>query len=659
MIRAIKSYRFKLTQVLISLALLLGCITANAAFFDDVDEEIPSGNPDGGALLLRNSITSPDGRFTYLAASESISIFSRDTNTGNLTETGVLNGASYPGGTATVDVSPENIAISTDGNFLYMAGIFGYSGSTEGDAPIQRQETVVKFDRDSETGMLSFNDHVDLGVRFRKSLSDIALTRDGRSLIFAGATGQLESTEVYLVNTLNMESQFVLLDDQSDISVLPGSSNLLKIALSADELSIYLGGPVTNRNKEAVPALTVLDFDRDANRLSVKQTLIEDYYEGLDTDVDISSDNVLNSMASINATDDGRFVYTVASIRTAVVNNSSSKEAIGLWRVEADGTLSLVRSMDKQELINDVIGGDRQFSSVTDLELSPNGNHFLYAAEDQFFTGEASLTVFARNSETGLLTYIDDSVGVVDLDGVEDVDLSPDGRFANLTQFGNVNRTIVAVDTAVDKTVTLNIIESIDAQSDLSGSLPIAGASVQAIVSNNGPTDDYAVDVLIGKSDNLTLTTEDANCSVLADGNITCRAQNLLVGSQASFDVVASSSQGSNVNEVTATASSNKVDLDSSNDTDTIDIIAGPVSNDGSGTDAGTDTGINTGTDNDTGSDTGTLNTATTSSGSSGCSVGGPRTNHDFSFLLLFLVSAGIFLRRTKFVSLRVGSANS
>ena len=503
--------------------------------------------------------------------------------------------------------------------------------------------------------MLSYNDHVELDSPFFKSFSNIALSRDGRSLIFAAANGQLESTEVYLVNTLNMESQFMLVDDQAEASVLPGSASFLTVALSADGQSIYLDGPVINRSKEPVPALAVIDFNRDTNRLSVKQTLIEDYYEGLDTDVDISSDNVLNSMASINATDDGRFVYTVASIRTAVVNNSSSKEAIGLWRVEADGTLSLVRSMDKQELINDVIGGDRQFSSVTDLELSPNGNHFLYAAEDQFFTGEASLTVFARNSETGLLTYIDDSVGVVDLDGVEDVNLSPDGRFANLTQFGNVNRTIVAVDTAVDKTVTLNIIESIDAQSDLSGSLPIAGASVQAIVSNNGPTDDYAVDVLIGKSDNLTLTTDGANCSVLADGNITCRAQNLLVVSQASFDVVASSSQGSNVNEVTATASSNKVDLDSSNDTDTIDIIAGPVSNDGSGTDAGT----NTGADIDTGSDTDTLNTATTSSGSSGCSVGGPRTNHDFSFLLLFLVSAGIFLRRTKFVSLRVGSANS
>ena len=658
MIRATKSYQFKLQRVLTGLALLLSCITVNAAFFDDVDEEIPSGNPDGDALLLRNSISSPDGRFTYLAASEGISIFSRDISTGDLNETSVLNGASYPGGFDNVIVSPEHFAVSPDGNFLYMIGTFGYeSSASEGDAPIQSQNTVVKFDRDSETGMLSYNDHVDLGLLFFKSFSNIVLSRDGRSLIFAAANGQQGSTEVYLINTLTMESQFVLEDDQADASVLPGSSSFLRVALSADEQSVYLGGPVTNRSREPVPALSVLDFDRNTNRLSVKQTLVEDYYEGLDTDVDVSSDNVLHGITSINATDDGRFVYTAASIRTAVVNNSSAKEAIGLWRVEADGALSLVRSMDKQELVNDVIGGNRQFSDATDLEFSPNGNHFLYIAEDQFFTGESSLTVFARNSETGLLTYIDDNVGVVDLDGVEDVSLTADGRFANLTQFGNVNRTIVVVDTAVDRTVTLNIIESVDAQTDLSVSLPIAGASLQAIVSNNGPTDDYEVEVLISKSDNLTLTTEDTDCSVLADGNITCRAQNLLVGSQAIFDVAATSSQGSDVNEVTVTASSNKVDLDSSNDTDTVDIIAGPASDDGTDTD--TDTGTDTGTNTGAGTDTGTQDIATTSSGSGGCSVGGPRTNYDFSFLILMLVSFGIYFRRTRFVSLRAGSADS
>lgn len=629
MIRTKMKYHSGPLQGFLCIGLLLSCFSVQAAFFDDVDTAIPTENPDGSALVLRNSITSPDGRFTYLAGSKGIFIFSRDTDTGGLIQTGVHSGASYPGGDSSVTVRPEHLLISPDGEFLYMAGLFGRSSiAEESDAPIQRQYTAVKFNRDSETGSLTYNSHVDETQNISLN-SHLALSNDGRSLIYARLIGRPGIPSVYLVNTLTMETQFIL-KDEPDEPFLP-KVNSYRIALSPDENSIYLAGLDVNQNRDPLPAFAVIDFDRDANRLSVRQTLVEDYYDGLDSTVDVSSSGALHDVVSIIPSDDGKYVYTFGAIRTATPRNRGSLEAISVWRVEADGTLSLVRTMDKQELVHDVIGGEDEFTFSTDIELSADGNHFLYAGEDTVFQDEIELTVFARDSETGLLTYIDDNAGVINLDGVEDISIIEDGRYINLTQFGNDDRNVVVIDTAVDRTVTLNILESIDTQSTSSGSLTVIGASLQAIVSNNGPTDDYEVDVLIEKSDNMTLSTEDANCTELNNGNILCSSQNLLVGNQASFDIMATSSQSSTLNEVTATASSNKFDLDSSNDADSVDLSAGSTN----------DSGSETNTDA-----TGSSNTTTTSGG--GCSILGPRVKYDFSFLILLLVSTGIFYARAK-----------
>ena len=612
---------------------------ANAAFFEGVDSNIVQEEEiDGTRVVLKGSITTPDGLFTYVNALDGILIFSRDPSTGNLTRVGVFSGDSFPAGSDIVDVSAKSLAVSPDSTSLYMSGIFGFHGAgVEGDAPIQRQTTVVKFDIDSTTGLLTFNDHTDMGRLNFDSISDIVLSSDGSRLVVARATGNPGTTDVLLVNTANMQSLFTLIDDE-DASVLPAATNL-RIALSPDDQTVYLGNPTQNRRMESIPALAVIGIDQTTNRLNVRQTLTEDFFEGLDTSIDISADNALSDITSILPTDDGQFVYTMGDIRTAVELNSGNFGALGVWSVEADGTLSLVRSLSKQEIVFDIVGGDGTFAFDPTLALSPNGDHFLYVSEDQLRDGASRLTVFARDSETGLLSYIDDDQGV----GTVDVKATSGGRYFNITQ--DLPPTITVIDTAVDRTVSFVNNGTTQTQPNGPDGASAIEASLQAFVSNNGPTDDYAVELLIEKPANVELITSEDNCEILANGNIACSALNVVVGDQASFNLVATTADIEVMNTITATARSNKIDIDAANDVDSVVIALSaapeqeadaPVVDDGV---EEADTPV---------IDDGNVAPVASSGGGGGCSVGGPRTSHDVAFWVLFIASAGLFLRRKK-----------
>jgi len=613
---------------LLGLCLSIPTITANAAFFDDVNEVVAANTPDVGSTILKRSVTSPDGRFTYVSGLNEIFIFSRDAATGSLTQTDIINPSSFPGDAGSVSFSPEDMLISPDGSFLYMSGFFGGIQPT-GDTQIPVQSSVIKFNRDSESGTLSFDSFLDLSAQTSKSILEIALSDDGQRLLVARANGLEGESEVYLVNTANMESQFLLGDNQNTNSVLP-TSTVLHMALSPDNQTLYLAGPQSSQRKEPFVGLAVIDVDRDNNRLSVRQSLNVEYYVPSDTRVDLSTLRVLAGIESIIASDDGAYVYTLGEIGVNTELNSAAIEAIGVWQVEVDGSLSLVRSLDKQELVYDVVGGTGEFSFASQLKLSPNGNNFLYVVEDQFFDGEADLTVFDRDPKTGSLTFIDDNIGTTELDGALNASFSPDARFINVIQGGS-SATVTVMDTAVDRNVVIS-----SANSQI---LPGATASLSAIVSNSGPTDDYAVQLLIEKPNDMTLATDEPDCSVLADGNVSCIRTLLVVGDQASFAITAQASQAISSNTVNATASSDKLDIDASNDTDStiIEITNTPSENtganaEGNGSQPSNDESANS-------------SSAGGSSGGGGCTVSS-RTHHDL--LVLLLISAGVLWRRKR-----------
>jgi len=155
----------QLGHSLLGLCLLMTAFSADAAFFDDASSIAAANTPDVTTTVLKRSATSPDGRFTYVSGLGEIFIFSRDAATGSLTQTEIFSAASYPGGKAGANIAPDDLIISPDGNHLYMAGPFGWQ-SQEGGAPIPWQTTVVKFDRDSESGALTYNNFLDMGQQF-------------------------------------------------------------------------------------------------------------------------------------------------------------------------------------------------------------------------------------------------------------------------------------------------------------------------------------------------------------------------------------------------------------------------------------------------------------------------------------------------------------
>lgn len=632
--------------LLIAMFTLLGYgSTANAAFFEAVDENPTAEEQiEGLNAELQNSVTTPDGRFTYASTFRGIFIFSRDPDSGNLTQVGLVSGDSFPGGIDIVTVAPESLAISPDSNSLFMSGRFGRLGGVEGDAPIPLTSAVVKFDRDTETGALTFNDSIDLRPQGPGSVSDIALSRDGSRLVVAGSTGIPGTTDLFLINTTNMEPLFTLADGDNEVPGLPASTDM-RIALSPDDQTVYLGNPDLNQRNEAVPALAVIAIDPNTNRLDVRQTITESFFEGLDTDIDISGDNAVFDISSIQASDDGEFVYTVGNVRTAEELNNTRITAIGVWGVETDGTLSLARTLSKQELVFDVIGGTGRFGFDPTIALSPDGNHFLYLSESQLFD-ESSLTAFARDEETGLLSYIDDDLGVAELDRVVHVSATPGGRYLNVAE--SVERSVTVIDTAVDRTVSVVNNGTTQVQTNGVDGEQALEASLQVFLSNNGPTDDYAVEMLIEQPDDVVLTTDENNCEVLVNGNISCGVLNLFVGDQTSFNLIATTANVSGTSTITASASSNKIDTDTANDVDSVEVALNIVPEDVVDEEVEEAEESNIPID----SDADLLPSA--SSGGGGCSIYGSRTagGHDLGLLILLIASAGMLLRRRQKIGL-------
>ena len=117
---------------------------------------------------------------------------------------------------------------------------------------------------------------------------------------------------------------------------------------------------------------------------------------------------------------DGKHLYAAGPSESAVAVFS---------RNSTTGALTFV------EVQRDDVGGVDGLDSVGSVTVSSDGKH-LYAAG----TGERTVAVFARNSTTGALTFVEvqrDGVGGVDgLAGVSSVIVSPDGKHLYVASAG-------------------------------------------------------------------------------------------------------------------------------------------------------------------------------------------------------------------------------
>ncbi|MBL0867164.1 beta-propeller fold lactonase family protein [Pectobacterium carotovorum] len=120
---------------------------------------------------LQDIVISPDNRFVYVSSNSqgTVSIFSRDADTGALTYAGTLNLYSE-GHIAANALALRELVISEDGSALYVAA-FG-------------SKSLLVFSRDSDSGALTYRNSVDLSVN---TVNHLAVSADGKN-IYAGVS---------------------------------------------------------------------------------------------------------------------------------------------------------------------------------------------------------------------------------------------------------------------------------------------------------------------------------------------------------------------------------------------------------------------------------------------------------------------------------------
>lgn len=120
---------------------------------------------------LQDIVISPDNRFVYVSSNSqgTVSIFSRDVDTGALTYAGTLN--LYSAGHIPANaLALRELVMSEDGSALYVAA-FG-------------SKSLLVFGRDSDSGALTYRNSVELSIN---TVNHLAVSADGKN-IYAGVS---------------------------------------------------------------------------------------------------------------------------------------------------------------------------------------------------------------------------------------------------------------------------------------------------------------------------------------------------------------------------------------------------------------------------------------------------------------------------------------
>ncbi len=326
---------------------------------------------------------SPDGKHVYVAGDidNKVAVFSRNLVDGTLTFVEALAHGGDPK-TSQPQFAGDTVSVSPDGEFVYAT-----SFSTD---------TVTVFARNATTGALTQTQVIADSGAISNSLhgvSGIQVSPDGE---FAYATGYFsDAIAVFSRNPTTGALTFVQQqkDNTAGVDGLDGASS---ITLSPDGKFVYATGD--NDNAIAV-------FSRNATT-------------GLLTFVEFQKDSVggvdgLRDARSLSLSPDGKFVYAVGE----------GDDGIAVFsRNATTGRLTFV------EAVKDGVSGVDGLDGVYNINISLDGK-FVYAAGNN----EDAIVMFSRNTTTGKLTFVrvrkNNVDGVTGLDGVTNIQISPDGKF--------------------------------------------------------------------------------------------------------------------------------------------------------------------------------------------------------------------------------------
>ena len=361
--------------------LFFGCMlsmsTASANFFIEVDQEDQPAIATSNDLIFVYSdvVYTPDGLFVIAAAGDALVTFSRDPETGALEPVFALDEPSLG-----LEFSARVLEYDAEGGFLYVRGQFGF---TAVDDPSLGLDHLIKLQFDSSNGMLSFVEALnDPDGLIDNILSDFDLTDDGQFLVVGSPSNITIDSKLHLIDASSMNIVDSI-ENSEEQTLLP---NFIQapLTLSADNRFIYMVGVQDNSQDDFTDAvgIAVVALDTENQSMEVIQTIPIELFEGDPDTVDLTNIPALIEARDVIATADGRFVYTDGATDRVDSNTSGDDfEAVGLWRVESDGSLTFQRSYDRAALLSGFPDVNRVLRTGERLVLSPGDQEFLYVAD--------------------------------------------------------------------------------------------------------------------------------------------------------------------------------------------------------------------------------------------------------------------------------------
>lgn len=382
----------------------------------------------GNALAGPRGLSlSRDGKNVYVSNTDgnSIDVFSRNVNTGNLTHLQTFaNGA---GGVTGLQAT-QALTVSADGQQVYVAGtgddalvVFdrntltgqltyqstmenNNAGVTNLDYPVAiavsehfdeiyvadfGSNALLSFEREGENISFGFSEKGSgMGVNGLQGVVSATLSPDGQHLYAAGADG--DAVVVFEHNQSSGRLEYVdFLEDGNGIDGLNGARQVI---VAPNGIDVYIAGYWDN---------TVTHFTRDVNTGML--TFVDKQKDGLFGVDGIAGCN------SIAITENGEYLFASGfwdnaiavfevestgqlNYLSTIYDGQNGVEGLGgvtqIWMNDNDQKLYAVGSGDEAIVVLDVNNGALSFnemkmvSGVSKLAMSPQGNHLYTVSEE-------------------------------------------------------------------------------------------------------------------------------------------------------------------------------------------------------------------------------------------------------------------------------------
>lgn len=318
-----------------------------------------------------------------------LTVFARDPVNGKLSHMQSLKGTAAAGST--------DIALSPDNKIVYSTASTANTMQIHG---LRFLDPGLIFEKDiltSEPTSFSFPTTNTSGVR---SITDMAISHDGRSLIIANQNDIGGSSFISIYNRFPQTGDLSFATDIAQGAVscggiaCTGIDNITAIKVSSDNQNIYSISSTDN-------TLNVYTRDLDAGTI----TFLERHVHGF-----LLVDGIRNGQDLV-ISPDGMNIYISGFTDDAIAH---------FTRNPATGSLTFVRVYENN------LSGISNMDGPKALAISPDGNHLYVTA-----TASNSLVVFSRNQSSGALSFVeshlDNISGVNGLATGIVIKLSPDG----------------------------------------------------------------------------------------------------------------------------------------------------------------------------------------------------------------------------------------